>query len=62
MKKKLRVETPAGPGKIEEFYVTELGYLMAKIYFPERKCWVNYKVGDLPKMSEGIGLKFIGFD
>lgn len=62
MNKKLRVETPAGPGKIEGFYVTELGYLMAKVYFPERKCWVNYKVGDLPKMSESAGLRLIGFD
>jgi len=60
-KNSLRVETPSGVGTLDRIYVTELGHLMAKIYFPSKKCWVNYKLCDLPSLLGETDLKIFGF-
>ena len=60
-KNSLKVETPSGVGTLDRFYVTELVHLMAKIYFPSKQCWINYRLGDLLKISQETDLRFFGF-
>ncbi len=39
------METPDGKATLREIYVTELGYIMAKIYYPLKGVFINYKIG-----------------
>lgn len=38
------VDTQYGEGILEQLYLTELGYVMARIYFPEKGVWINFNV------------------
>ena len=38
------VETQYGEGILEQLYLTELGYVMVRIYFPEQGIRINYNV------------------
>lgn len=38
------VDTKYGEGILEQLYLTELGYVMARIYFPEKGVWINFNV------------------
>jgi hypothetical protein len=38
----VEVEGDAGPNRLEDIYVTELGYVMVSIYNSEKKVYVNY--------------------
>lgn len=44
------VDTPDGKATLKEIYVTELGYVMAKLFYKKKKVFVNHKIGDLGKM------------
>jgi len=50
------VDTPDGKATLTEIYVTELGYIMAKIYYPSKRVFINHSVG---KMSELLSTKDI---
>jgi len=39
-----KIETPKGLGEIEKLYVSELGYLMLKVYF-ENGTFITYNLG-----------------
>lgn len=39
------VDTPDGKATLKELYVTELGYIMAKIYYPLKGVFINYRIG-----------------
>ena len=39
------MDTPDGKATLREIYVTELGYIMAKIYYPLKGVFINYKIG-----------------
>ena len=39
------INTPKGEGLIDNIYITELGHLMVRVYYPETKCWINYPMG-----------------
>jgi hypothetical protein len=52
----MKVNTPKGIGLLEKLYITELGYIMAKIYYIDTKSWTNYRITDLPSMDE---IKFL---
>jgi hypothetical protein len=42
---------------LDEIYVSPLGHLMVKVFFPERKVWTTYNIGKwreiiMPKIKE----------
>jgi len=39
---KHKLNTPIGEGLLENVYVSELGYVMVKVYYPTEKRWVTY--------------------
>lgn len=48
------VETQNGEGILEQLYLTELGYVMARVYYPKQGVWINYNlqtIWDLLKES-----------
>ena len=46
----LEIDTPDGVARLEKIYFTELGYVMAKFYYPKKKQWINYRLGDISEM------------
>ena len=42
---KTPIEIDGKTGIIEQIYITELQYLMVKVYFPDRKIWISYNMG-----------------
>ena len=44
------METPDGVGVLEKIYVTDLGLVMGKIFYPNRKVWVNYQLSNLDEL------------
>ncbi len=38
------MDTPDGKATLKEIYVTELGYIMAKIYYPSKGVFINYHI------------------
>jgi hypothetical protein len=55
----LEVDTPDGKATLCSFYVTELGYIMVKIFYPKKNAWVNHKIGDIKNLLEGENIKLI---
>jgi hypothetical protein len=54
------VETPEGTGILQNIYVTELGYVMGKVYFPSKGLWINYtlsNINDVLKLKSGVEMK-----
>ncbi len=45
MKQKVNIITPKGIGSIENMYVTELGFLMIRVYISEDTRWISYNLG-----------------
>ena len=43
----MTIETIDGEGILQQIYFTELGHLMAKIYNPKTKVWVNKRIGNI---------------
>jgi hypothetical protein len=46
-----KVITPKGEGILEKVFVSDLGYLMIKVYFPKEKIYSTWNIGqfnDLP--------------
>jgi hypothetical protein len=39
------VSTPHGDGEIQALYISELGFLMAKVYFKENGVWMTWNLG-----------------
>ena len=38
--------------KLSKIYVTELGHIMAKIYYPKKRISINYKIGNVEELLE----------
>jgi len=53
------VDTPDGKATIKEIYVTELGYIMAKLYYPKKRVYVNHKIGSLKNLLKSDGLNLV---
>ena len=51
------VDTPDGAGVLEKIYLTELGFVMGKVFFPKRGIWINYPLGNLDKLLEFNSIK-----
>ena len=43
----LEVETPNGKATVVKVFITELGQLMAKIYYKKEKVWRNYQLASM---------------
>lgn len=55
----VEVDTPKGKATLVEVYVTELGYLMAKVYSSKDKVWTNYKIGEIDNLMETANMKVL---
>jgi hypothetical protein len=44
--KNIEIETPNGKAILEKIWISDLNYIMMKLYFPDRKVWVNYNLGE----------------
>jgi len=53
------VDTPDGKATLKEIYVTELGYIMAKIYYPKRSVFINHHIGSIKNLLESEKLKLV---
>lgn len=53
------VDTPDGKATLKEIYVTELGYIMAKVYYPKKGVYVNHKIGSLKNLLKTDGLNLV---
>ena len=51
------IETPDGNGTIEQIYLTELGYVMMRVYLKKKGTWQNIKIGDIKSMLNGTSYK-----
>jgi hypothetical protein len=38
------VDTQHGEGILEQLYLTELGYVMVRIFYPQKGIWINYNI------------------
>ena len=54
------IDTPDGVGILEQIYITELGHVMARIYYRKKGIWINKKITSLDNFLEGSGLKQTG--
>lgn len=43
----VEVEGDSGPNRVEDIYITELGYVMISIHNTEKKVYVNYICGEI---------------
>lgn len=55
----LKVKTPKGEANLVEVYITELGHLMAKIYYPKEKVWVNHIIGNLEDLARTANIELL---
>ena len=55
----LKVETPKGKATLVEVYITELGHLMAKIYYSKDKIWVNHRIGNLEELTRTANIELL---
>ncbi len=49
----VEVEGDAGSNRIEDIYISELGYVMISIYNSEKKVHVNYICGEIKDILPG---------
>lgn len=53
------MDTPDGKATLKEIYVTELGYIMAKVYYPKRGVFINHKIGSLKNLLDSNKLNLV---
>jgi hypothetical protein len=53
------VDTPDGKATLKEIYLTELGYIMAKVYYPKRGVFINHKIGSLKNLLDTNKLNLV---
>ena len=53
---KHKLNTPNGEGLLETLYVSELGYVMVKVYYPTEKRWVTYNINRVENILEDTQL------
>lgn len=57
----MRIDTQDGERILERIYFTELGHIMAKIYDPKSKTWLNKQIGNLNSMLDDQGIQIKEF-
>ena len=53
------VDTPDGKATLKEIYVTELGYIMAKLHYPKKGVFINHKIGSLKNLLDTNNLSLV---
>lgn len=53
------VDTPDGKATLQEIYVTELGYIMAKLFYKKRNIYINHKIGELSSLLKNENLNLL---
>jgi hypothetical protein len=53
----MEVETPYGKATLETLYLTELGHVMAKVYYPEKQTWMRYKLDEIENLLQNVNVK-----
>lgn len=56
LRMKQKINTPIGEGLLETVYVSELGYVMVKVYYPTDKRWVTYNINRIENILENTQL------
>ena len=57
----IKINTKDGERILEKIYFTELGHIMAKIYDPKSKTWLNKRIGNLNSMLDNQGIQIKEF-
>lgn len=52
-----KIKTPNGFGTLDKIYVSELGFLMVKVYFPDTKTFTTYNVDNLENFLKNTSLE-----
>ena len=52
------IDTPKGKGLLEDISVSELGFVMVKVFYPSDKTYTTYNINNLEKFLEGTQLAF----
>lgn len=52
------IDTPKGKGFLESITVSELGYVMVKVFYPTDKTYTTYNINKLENFLEGTKLSF----
>lgn len=55
----LKVDTPKGKATLTEVYITELGHLMARIYYPKDMTWTNYRIGSIEELARTVDIELL---
>lgn len=55
VKTKIEVESESGTGIIESISISELGYVMVKVFNGDH--WVSHKIGEIKQLLEANNLK-----
>ena len=52
------IDTPKGKGLLESITVSELGFVMVKVFYPTDKTYTTYNINNLESFLEGTQLSF----
>jgi hypothetical protein len=55
----LKLKTKDGDAIVNEIYISELGYLMIKLYFIEKKIFKGYNLMNLVKSLSDSGIEIL---
>ena len=55
----LEVETPNGKATVVKVFITELGQLMAKIYYKKEKVWRNHQISSIDDLMIKEDIKVV---
>jgi len=52
------IDTPKGKGLLEDISVSDLGFVMVKVFYTSDKTYTTYNINKLEKFLEGTQLSF----
>ena len=52
------IDTPKGKGLLESITVSELGFVMVKVFYPTDKTYTTYNINNFENFLEGTKLSF----
>jgi hypothetical protein len=52
------IKTPKGDGFLENIWISELGFVMVKVFYPNDKIFITYNINKLEKFLEETKLSF----
>lgn len=56
------VITEYGDGILEQIYTTELGYVMGRVYYPQKGVWINYILSNVWDLTKKSNIKIENFN